>query len=416
MSQLILNQEAMPAAPVAGKAVVNIDSADSGRVKAVYPDGHLDILSPIGYRDRNMLLNGEFQYAQRQAPGTLTSYATGNARVYGFDRWAMGIQTSSLQCQVQDNAGTPISSLNARFNGAFKQITAAGKFAIMQVLEGFDSVPLQGRTVRFQFKAWTISSPTTPVYIRFGLLYLTAAGTVDVLPTTLFSAWGANGTDPTPGTNLAFISPVLVDPLGNCTIQNNGQPGVISAAALTTVPQRFSATFQIPSTVLNVIPVIWTNNQFGVNDILYVSEAGLYAGSEVRDWYPRDRSTEFDLLERYYWKSFALATAPAQNVGAATGALTGPVTVAGATALAWRLSVRFPRRLRVAPSAAVTGITTYSPNAATAQPADLTVPVAMTAVSTSDNTEDGVNVTATGGAGGAVGDAGAVHMTVDVDI
>ena len=51
MSILTLNQEAEAGIPwpVSGKATINLDT--DGRIKALYPDGHIEILSPTGPRD-----------------------------------------------------------------------------------------------------------------------------------------------------------------------------------------------------------------------------------------------------------------------------------------------------------------------------------------------------------------------------
>ena len=90
--------------------------------------------------------------------------------------------------------------------------------------------------------------------------------------------------------------------------------------------------------------------------------------------------------------------------------------IAGATALAFFCAVKFLVRMRVAASAAVTGITIYNPSSASAQPQDLTTPVIMSAAATTDNTDTGFNLTATGGTGGIIGDQGAFHWTCDADI
>jgi hypothetical protein len=219
------------------------------------------------------------------------------------------------------------------------------------------------------------------------------------------------GTNPTWGTNLALIAPVLCESTGTLNAATSECSAVLSGAF-----QRFSATFVLPANVKNLIPVIWSDALPVSNDEFHISEAGLFDGTEIRDYYPRKPADELLLCQRYYWKTFGLAVAPAQNAGATTGCITGPVGVAGATALAWAVHVPFPVRMRVAPSAAVTGVTLYSPASAAAQSYNITQTVVQSSTVTTDNTDRGVNITATGGTGGTVGQIAGVHMTVDVDI
>jgi hypothetical protein len=408
MSLLTLNQELMSGipAPVSGKATINLDT--DGRIKAIFPDGHIEILSPSGLRDRNYLVNPEFQFAQRQVPGTLTTYSSTTARVYSADRWAHVNSVASLQFQNVDTQGSPQANLKARFYGVLKQITNPGKFVLIQTLEGTDSDILAGRTVRFQFKARYGVNPMT---IHFGLLYLTSAGTIDVLPTTIASAFGVAGTNPTWGTNLSLIAPTSCEATGTLNAATSECSAVLSAAF-----QRFSATFVLPAgtAMKNLIVAIWSDALPVANDTFHISEAGLFDGSEIRDYYPRHIADELALCQRYYEKSFLLATAPAQSVAA--GCVKAPVGIAGATALAFVTAVKFLVRMRVAASAAVTGITLYNPGAANAMPRDIVTPVDMSSPVTTDNTDTGFNLTATGGAGGIIGDVGAFHWTCDVDI
>jgi hypothetical protein len=266
MGQLVLSQET-PQAPVSGKTVIYADPADSGRVKAIQSDGSIQQLSASGFRDRNFLMNPEFAIAQRQVPNTLTTYSSTTARVYAADRWAMVNSVASLQFQNVDNNGAPVAGVQARFMGNFKQITGAGKFVLMQWLDGTDSTELAGRTVRFQFKARQTVNPAT---LRLGMLYLNASGTVDTPPATIASAFGLTGVDPTWGTNLNVINPVTCESSGiiNNTRGSSGVDCVLTAAF-----QRFSATFVIPAgaNIKNLVPVIWTSTIPAINDIIQMT-------------------------------------------------------------------------------------------------------------------------------------------------
>ena len=105
MGQILLSQE-VPSAPPAGKIAIYVDPAD-GNLKALSPDGSVDLLSPSGLRERNYLINPEFQFAQRQVPGTLTTYSSTTARVYAADRWAQAARSNrSASGWMEEVAGS----------------------------------------------------------------------------------------------------------------------------------------------------------------------------------------------------------------------------------------------------------------------------------------------------------------------
>ena len=111
--------------------------------------------------------------------------------------------------------------------------------------------------------------------------------------------------------------------------------------------------------------------------------------------------------ERFYEKSFALATTPAQNVGAGTGEALFNVLVAAATAQR-SPTIPFRTRKRATPT-----LTLYNPAAANAQVRDLTAAGDTTATATTNISTLGFGVTCTGNAGGAVGGSLGVHWQAD---
>lgn len=417
MSLLTLNQELMSGipAPVSGKATINLDT--DGRIKAIFPDGHIEILSPSGFRDRNLLLNPEFAIAQRQVPATLTTYSSTTSRVYAADRWAMVNSVASLQFANFDAGGVNgVAGLQARYYGIFKQITNPGKHVVFQVLDGTESNELGGRTVRFQFKAKNGAAGAAT--LRMGLLYIGTGGTVDTLPATIASAFGAAGTDPTWGTNLGVIAPVSCE--ANGTIVNRGSAAV--DCVLTSAFQRFSATFVIPAgtNYLNLIPCIWTNALPAANDIWHISEVGFYNGAEIRDYFPRSFGDELLACQRFYSKSFPLLIAPAASASVASAGY-GTCSIinrAGSgVAAAVQFDIQWPTRMAKSPT-----LTFFTPVAAgaVAYRHTGTTPAAQgtTAVNTSGTTDRGASVTVTeeATANAAVGDLVSVHWTADAEI
>jgi hypothetical protein len=389
-----------PNTPPALQHEIYPDSAD-GRLKQIDPQGVRHILTPCGWRDNNVIINGEFDYAQRQAPGTLTTYSNTSGRAYGADRWGMTNENASIQYQRVDSIGAPETGLQARFYGKFKKLTSAGKMVVSQGIESGQMAHLRGRRVRVQAKMrFTVAASMTA---RLGLLYLTSAGTVDVLPATFVSAFGAVGTDPTWGTNLTALTPVSAD---GGSVSGLGINCVLTAAWV-----RYSATFDVPASCKNLIPVIWTNGQPAANDELNVTEVGLYDGEEIREWMPRSQAEQLLLCQRYYVKSFGVDVLPAQNVGVNSGEARSVAGKAGAVANAGYLPVEFPVTLFKSPT-----VTVFNPAAANALARNITGAADMGATAIVGTTASDFYINATGVAATAVGDLIAIHYTADAEI
>lgn len=403
MSRLRFNkQSADPSAPAANKAEVYF--RDDGKVKAIFEDGRVMSLSYDGMRDQNLVINGGFDYAQRQAPGTLTTYSQTAARGYGADRWGVTNENASIQFRRVDTSGSPQTGLLARFYGEYSKLTATGKIVVSQPIEAGNCLHIRGRKARVQMKLKASSSKT----MRIALLQLAAAGTIDTIPGytngapagTFVSAFGANSTDPTFGTNLAKITPDTAD---NATISNSGL-----TCAVTTTWQRFGGSFTLPSDFKNLIVVVFTDSQFVVADNFAISEVGAYDGVEIRDWAERMQAGQLANCQRYYPKSFNTDTAPAQNAGLA-GSKRGH-TVAGAVATTFGINFHVPVR----PGTGT--FTFFNPSAANAFTRNTRLATDSTATAAADAGEMGFTVNHTGLAAWAAGDPVAVHYTADYEI
>jgi hypothetical protein len=329
----------------------------------------------------NFLINGSFNLAQRQTPGTLTTIAQDT---YSADRWRISRENTDLQYQRNDAHAE--SGLASRYYGTFKKITSTGKFMVYQILEGVNSAALKGKTAIFQARMKASAAKT----IKMAILELQNAGTMDTIPGTFVSAWGANTVNPTLGTNLAIIT-------------------AAQSKSVTTAWQNFSVSVTVPSNSKNIIIALWSDSQFAANDILHVAEAGLYISNTVQIWKPKPYTEELFMCQRYYWKTFAIDTGPAQNVGASTSEVRFPAPVAGASTER-PPKILFPALMRAAPT-----ITTYNPAAANAQVRDFTAGADCSAVATTPH-PNGVLVSCTGNASTAVGGALGVHLTAEAEL
>lgn len=401
MSRIILNKGAAPSLPAGGKVSLYFNSS-TGRLELEDGDtGQTYVLQAAEF-DKNLLINGGFDFAQRQAPGTLTSYATSANRQYAADRWAMMVQTSSLQYQRVDSIGAVEAGLNARMYGKYKQITGAGKAVIFQWIEGSSTAALRGRKVRVQVKMKR--TVAAAMVIRLGLVENQAAGTVDAPTVAFVSAYGANGVDPTLGASIAYIAPVANTAIGGAITGN------MVTCTLTGSWVNFGAVFTVPTNSKNLAPVIITDSQLAINDELNVAEAGAFDGPDVMDWVPQPFANEIDRCQRFYSKSFAIDTAPVQNPGINTGENKTKKIVAGATAGRFE-TILWPVRMRTTPT-----VTFFNPAAANAQARDETNNADTTVTTAVGTTDRQTAVTFTGNAATVAEGLIGVHWTADAEI
>ncbi len=390
---------AAPATPAAGKASFYVDTNEEPR--CINSDGvDMGLANKDAY---NWLRNSGMWFAQRQSPGTLTTYNSAAARAITADGWGVTNENASVQYQRTDTATAPETGLSGRYYGTFTKITNTGKVVISQVIEGTDTGALRGSTVRLQLWMKSVSSNFT---VRIALAYLTTGTPDSGMPASFITAFGANGTDPTLGTNLAYITPKAGIVADGGTIDGNG----VDCAIVTTDWTRFGAVFDVPSTARNLVVIVFSDSQMTAAQGIAMSQVSITAGQAVQEWSPMAYPEELARVQRFYAKSFNIDTLPAQNAGLA-GAVRGHANVAGATA-GQVIGVRFPVPMRVAP----TTITTYNPSAANAQARNTTAAADATATATANAAEQAMEVTFTGVVGWLAGQSMAVHYTADAEI
>jgi len=407
MSRIVLTGTAAPSNPASGKGSVYLDT-DGQRPRHLSASGVTSLMADAARFNR--IRNSGFWFAQRQVPGTLTTYSNLTGRsIAGADGWGVTNENASIQYRRVDTSSAAESKLLGRHYGEWTKITAAGKICVSQVLEGTEAQSLRGRAVRLQ--VWARQVTTSNVW-RLGLLYLTSAGTIDTIPATFISAFNGASADPTFGTNLSFSaprsSPVQVGDGGTIT-------GNALTCTLTSAWTRYGFVTTLPGDFKNLIVVMFSDTQINAaNGGLAMTAASLCDGEEINDWQPGDVSDAFSRVQRFYQKTFLPDTNPAQNAGIGGGAVTGLVAKAGATALAGFITWRYNPPMRAQP----TTITTYSPGAASAQIRRLSGAAAadMTATAVANSNANSVDFTGTGDAAGTAGDQCAVHATADAEL
>lgn len=356
-------------------------------------------------RLHNFIRNGGFWFAQRQAPGSATTYSNTTGRSITADGWGITNENASVTYARFDTSGSIQTNYQSRYYGEFLKITSTGKMVISQVLEGTDSQALRNCAVRLT--VWIKASGVASLTLRMGLLYVNNSGTVDAPPATFVSAFGAASTDPTFGTNVSKATGSSSD--DNTTAMTNNAFTIAATSAW----QRFSGAFSVPNDVKNLIPTIWTDGQPAATQGFDMGQCMLTQGAELQDWSPHLISIEQARVQRFYQKSFAIDTNPATNAGAATGEYHAIAGKAGAVANAGFIPVRMQVPMRAA-----AGITLYNPQAANAQVRDQTGAVDHSASSVSAGAAGFQEflVTSTGNAATAVGDQIGIHWSADAEI
>jgi len=308
MSYQTFTNSAAPATPASGKTSEYVDT--TGRVVAVNSTGVSNQLS--GKNSINFLRNSGFWFAQRQAPGTLTTYSNASNRLICADGWGLTCENASSQYVRTDTSGAAEAGLQSRFYGQFTKITSAGKIEVTQVIEGHDAQQLRGRTIRVQ--VWMRGLVAASQTVRLGLVNNT--GTLDVPTAAMFSAQGANGTDPTLGASLAYIAPKAGVTPDNATVVGNAASCTVTNSATW---QRYGAVFDVPTTAKNLIVVLWSDSQLAATNGFAVGQASLTDGYEIMDWAPLSYPVELARVQRFYSKTFNVDTLPATSVAALSG-------------------------------------------------------------------------------------------------
>jgi len=412
MAQLDLTNIAIAsiATPATGVTSISSDIADL-KTKVKDQNGVINTLNHDGLSEQNIVTNGGFNIQQRVATAS-TAIAGVTTTTRGgvvADCWAVTTSVASnLNWAQIDTAGAQDTNLSSRYYGSIISATAGKKVMLSQWIISSEMSHLRGQKVRLSIKHnQKVGSGQT---YKLGLLYLTAAGTVDTSPAFLSGAWSAStGVDPAWGTNLTAITPDATPTGENGTITGS----YLNCTTVATTWTKSSAVFTVPTSAKNLVVVFFSDATGGTTDNISVAECQLTHNPEIVDYLEPPLAETLIRCQRRFCKSFNLTTVPAQN-GGVIGAPSGIIGKAAATALAAKIAIKFPVTMWKQPT--VTLFTTSSATANQIFRIDGTTPAIQTATAQLHLGDSGVFVTATGDLNGAVGDTIAVHYTADAEI
>ncbi len=350
-------------------AVGAIDNGKLADQSVTYSKLALNLLD-VG---KNAIINGNAWVAQRPTYSATVSGTYGYGKV---DRWEGAITGTTV-------AGTLTQSTAVTFTGNYGETsvhfsaittTGSGVVTFRQKIEAKNTYKFLGKALRFRCY----------VYHDVGS---TLTGTVTIK--------SANALD-----NFAAVT--LVEASGSISLPNTTS---------STISFQFAA---ISTALVNGLQVeIAVNTGVVTNKNVYMGMAQLEAadisGPTAFEFLPWQR--QYEMCQRYYWKTFPYATAPAQNVGSSVGALYHRVE--GATNTATRsVMVYFPVQMRTLPT-----VTFYSTDQSSDNWYSLTDSNTSGASSAAGNlSTNGFAANNGGDAGDDEGDAVVIHATAEAEL
>lgn len=245
------------------------------------PVDSADINTYLLRGSRNVLINGDMKINQRGVTSATDD-------VYTLDRWTMLSDAATITV-----ARSTVAPADGLYSYSLTPSTTNKKFGIVQFVEQQNCVGLFGQQVTLSFKA-RVSSITNLDNVKAGILAW--SGTADTVTSDVVSTWGSEGTNPTLATNWTF----------------ENTPANLNVTT-TWATYRVSATVDTASTS-NIAVFIWSDvTTVGASDTLYITDVQLERGAVATPYDRRTVGQELALCQRYYEKSYALATAPGTN-------------------------------------------------------------------------------------------------------
>ena len=293
----------------------------TNNVNAIQTDGSFSF--------RNRIINPSGKIAQI-APGS-----TANGTYTGFDQWYALTQTAAVTASALTNVenGTPYMMRLTQAQ------VAAQRFGLAQMLELADCVDLRGQAIVLSARVRCSASTT----LHYAIIEWT--GTADTPTKNVVNDW-TSGTYTT----------------GNFFIATTTTITATSSTALTAnTLATISLTGTVGSSANNISVFFWTESTQAQNVTLDIGKVQLEIGLAPTVFGSRPITEELHRCQRFYAKTFAQATSPAQNTGIYVGAIAISVNAAitsGILSANWQ----FPATMRTTPT-----ITTYSPGGLTNQ-------------------------------------------------
>lgn len=352
---------------------------------AAYDGTQIQILStrplisaPYGFK--NVIINGDFQVQQRGAGGALSTAVPASTVAYTFDRWVLTTNANQAS-NVSATNGVGVSSAAAwaavvqRNSGQ----TGTGTMTFQAPLTTDQLAAIRGKIVTLSFR------------VNFGATFIT--NNSGGLTCALYMGVGTEGKR-----GAGFSTET-----STCSIT--------TTVVATTAPLAATSAAVVPTTTTQgCVLFSWTPTATaGATDQVILTDVQLEVGGIATSFDRRPFDVELARCQRFFWKNFTYATAPAQNLGISAGRVDFSQTV-GAAAIQVGNSVALPTRMRTTPT--VTGFNVSATNALVRNVST----AADTTVNTLSATDTQIIVDFTSAAGSAAGNRNSIGLTADADL
>ena len=287
----------------------------SGTNGVTFPDSSLQTAAASPYVNKNRLINGSFNVAQR---GTSFVSGANNDDTYNLDRWYV-LSDGNDAVDITQTTTVPTG---AKYSIGLDVETVNKKFGIAQIIENANCYDAIGGNVTLSFQA-KVSATTKLDNVKCAVVAW--SGTADTVTSDIISAWGAEGTNPTL--------------IANATYENT--PANLN---VTTSWATYSVTANVDTaSTANIIVFIWSDvTDTTLGDFLYITNAQLEIGTSATPFERRLYNQELANCQRYY-----------QQFGGYTSANWGNGQISGSGASSATLA--FLVTMRTTPALTVVG-------------------------------------------------------------
>ena len=228
--------------------------------------------------NKNILINGEFNIAQRGTSFDSTTTPKNDDDTYLLDRWIL-LSGANDVADVSQVSDAPQGSATAQ--KAVVQ-TVNEKFGFLQIIENANCQQIIGDVASLSFQAKTGANAIRNIRAAI----ISWDGTKDTVTSDVVSAWNAEGTDPTLVTNWTYESVPFDIPL-----TSNYQTFAVPNISIDTADTK------------NVAVFIWVDDtNAAVSDELFLGQVQLEKGSAVSDYDYRFIGEELRFSQRYFQK------------------------------------------------------------------------------------------------------------------
>jgi hypothetical protein len=328
----------------------------------------IDLVIAALLAEKNIIINGDCQVAQRATRTLNTAYGFGSVDMFMAKATGTAVNAGTVN-QMATGAHVGISGYALRVQSA--TITGTGIVFACYVVSSKTAQKLVNKALSFGVDVYHDVGST----INYTIIAKKPTVADNYSSTTTIVTGSAQAVPTATKTRITFEN------------INTGNIGDISNGLQIEIKVECGA-------------ITTKNFEFG--------EFFLNIGTKALDFYPRGFETEYDLCQLFFQKSFQYATAPAQNAGTTGAEILVQIPAGSASANGW--TARFPEKMYKTPT-----VTLFNPSATNAQ-ARWDGGGDCTNTAADSQSEVGFRISYTTHASSSAGNVNRYHWTADAGI